>query len=289
MTGFGEAQIRAAAYSMANPTLRKIKILRAKLTGHGKTIVAFSGGVDSSLVAKVAKDELDRDALAVIAVSPTLPKVELEAARQTAKMIGIKLLEVTHDELAVGEITRNDEKRCYFCKGALAAALSKVAKEQGYVRIVDGVNFSDTKEYRPGIAAATEAGIDHPLAEIEATKEEVRAMAKLIGLLNWDKPAAACLSSRIPFGTTITAELLARVEGAEAHLRSLGFRQVRVRTDGTRGSIEVDADQVALLQQLSAAGNVVAPLERLGYTEVAIDEKGYRPGSLVPVALRGTP
>jgi uncharacterized protein len=240
----------------------------------GRALVAFSGGVDSGLVAKIAHDALDGNALAVIADAESLSRRELAEARSEAEEIGIPLRVVFVSELASADYRQNPTNRCYFCRTELAGVLTGIAATEGFGTIADGVNVSDLGDVRPGIRAMDEAGFWHPLAEFGLAKADVRALARESGLSFWDKPSNACLSSRIPHGTAITLELLRQVEAAEEVLRTRGFRQVRVRALGTTAKLEVLPSEVARLQ--AACKDIADALRGLGFAEVAIDPDGYR-------------
>jgi uncharacterized protein len=240
----------------------------------GRVLVAYSGGVDSGLVAKLARDALGEDALAVITDAESLSRRELAEARAEAEEIGIALRVVTVSELASAAYAANPVNRCYFCRGQLAAALTGIAAREGFSTIADGIHGSDLGEDRPGIRAMDEARFWHPLLEFGLAKTDVRALARAMGLSFWDKPSNACLSSRIPHGTPITIPLLRQVEAAEDVLRDRGFRQVRVRHHGTTARIEVPPTD---LPRLRAIENEVADaLRGLGYRETIVDPDGYR-------------
>jgi uncharacterized protein len=250
-------------------------------------VVAFSGGVDSSLVLKVSHDELADRAIAVTAVSATLPERELELCRLLADEIGAAHRVVETDQLQITDFVRNDATRCYHCKTDLYQLLGKIREEYAGGAIVDGVHVDDMGDDRPGITAARERGVRSPLLEAALTKAEIRELAKKLKLSNWDKPAAACLSSRIPRGTPITKESLRRVDRAEAFLADEGFRHVRVRDHGDIARIEVSPDDLRILLTEGRRMKVSQALKQLGYRFVTVDLEGYRPGGVtsIPVAL----
>lgn len=247
-----------------------VRAMRAR----GRVLVAFSGGVDSGLVAKVARDALGADALAVISDAESLSRRELEGARAAAAEIAISLRVVATSELADPSYASNPVNRCYFCRSGLASELVKVARQEGFPVIADGLNASDLGDQRPGIRAMDEAGVWHPLVEFGLAKPDVRALARSLGLSFHDKPNNACLSSRIPHGTPITVEVLRRVEAAEGILRDRGFRQVRVRHHGDTARIEVLPEEIRRLEAIHR--DVAAELRDLGYAVTQIDPMGYR-------------
>lgn len=242
-----------------------------------RILVAFSGGVDSGLVARLAHDALDGDALAVIADAESFARWELDEARTEAAEIGIPLRIVRVSDLSNPAYAANPTNRCFFCREGLAEALLPIAKDGGYDTIADGIHVSDLGDVRPGIRAMDAAGFWHPLVEFGLTKPMVRTLARSLGLSFADKPSNACLSSRIPHGTPITVEILRRVESAEAYLRGLGFRQVRVRHHGTTGKIEVLPDEVPRLDAM--VDRVADAFRTMGYVRVEVDPRGYRTGA----------
>lgn len=250
----------------------------------GRAIIAFSGGVDSTLVLKVAYDVLGDDVLGVTAVSPSLARAELEEAIELARHIGAphRLLE-TH-EVEDPNYAANPANRCYFCKAEVHDALLELATQEGYAYILDGTNVDDMGDFRPGQKAAQERGVRAPLKEAGLTKRDVRVLARHLGLPNWNKPAAACLSSRIPYGKPVTVAALRQIETAEAVLRDLGFRHLRVRHHEDLARIEVSPDDFDRL--LAVREEAVRRLKEAGYTYVTLDLLGYRTGSLNEVLRR---
>lgn len=243
----------------------------------GSCIVAFSGGVDSSLLAAAAHDALGDRALAVIARSPSLPTRELRIAEEVAASIGIELDVVDTFELENERYVANVGDRCYFCKDELFEAIAAVVRRTGIVHVAYGENRDDLGEHRPGRRAASEHGVHAPLRDAGLGKDDVRVLAKRYGVPVWDKPAFACLSSRFPVGTRIDAALLRQVERAEDVLWDLGFRQFRVRHHGDVARVEVPVDDLPRL--LDASDEVVPALEQAGYRYVTMDLKGFRSGS----------
>ena len=252
----------------------KYEAIRTAAERRRRVLVAYSGGVDSGLVAKIAYDALGDGSLAVLADSESMSRREVEAATSQAAEIGIPLRVIATSELASSEYRKNPTNRCYFCREGLADELVPIARREGFAAIADGINVSDLGDFRPGIRAMDEAGFWHPLVEAGLAKPDVRALARGLGLSFWDKPSNACLSSRIPHGTTITVELLRKVEVAEELLRDRGFRQVRVRHEGATARIEVPAEDLPRLRGME--GEVALALRAVGYRDTVIDPKGYR-------------
>jgi len=254
--------------------------LRAELRSLGRIVVAFSGGADSAFVAKVATDTLGHDrVLCVTAVSPSLAPEELADCRALAADWGLRYLEVVTDELADPSYAVNDGSRCYHCKSSLMAAIGPVSDAAGpSATVVLGVNVDDLADHRPGQSAAAERGAVFPLVAVGFTKADVRDWSRRLGLRTWDKPAAACLASRVPYGTRVTFATLDAVARAESGLRSLGFRQLRVRHYGDAARIEVPSDELARVVDRREA--VSAAVHAAGYRYVTLDLDGFRSGNL---------
>lgn len=245
-----------------------------------RALIAYSGGIDSTLVAKVAYDVLGDRALAVTAVSPSLLPEELEDAKIQAATIGIAHELVNTHEMDNPNYTANPINRCYFCKSELHDTLKPLALERGYPYVVDGVNADDLQDYRPGIQAAKERGARSPLAEVGITKLEVRQLSQALGLPWWDKPAQPCLSSRFPYGEEITVAKLQRVGRAEIYLRRLGYQNLRVRSQGDTAKIELPPEKIKEFVLTSDLEQLVQRFKEFGFIYVTLDLEGYRSGKL---------
>ncbi len=249
-------------------------------------LVAFSGGVDSALVLKIATEVLGPRAIAVTAASPTLPREELEDVRQLSREIGTRLIVASTNQLDSEAFARNDATRCYHCKTDLYRLLTPIQRDTGIATIVDGAHVDDLGDDRPGMRAAREFGVRSPLIETGFGKTDVRTLAKTLGLSNWDKPAAACLSSRIPRGIHITEEKLQRVEEAERVLKKEGFRHVRVRAHEDIARIEVDPTELPEFLDPIRRDRITRSLQAVGFRFVTLDLEGYRLGGGVRYSVK---
>jgi uncharacterized protein len=258
----------------------RVARLRERLAGLGSCIVAYSGGVDSSVVLAVAREALGGRVLAVIGRSATYADSELEQALAQARRLGVEPRVLATAELDDPRFVNNPPDRCYFCKGELYGKLAALARAEGYAAVVDGTNADDLGDRRPGRRAADESAVLSPLAECGFRKAEVRALAARLGLPSADKPAMPCLSSRFPYGSRITVEQLRQVEQGERWLRAHGFRDVRLRHHGTVARLELEARELARVVEEPLRGQCVAALKALGFTYVALDLQGFRSGSL---------
>jgi uncharacterized protein len=260
--------------------LQKLDRLQTLFHSMERALIAYSGGVDSTLVAKIAHDVLGEKALAITAVSPSLLPEELEEAIAQADYIGIAHELVETREMENPDYTSNPVNRCYFCKSELHDTLKPLALQQGYHYVIDGVNADDLTDYRPGIQAAKERGARSPLAELGITKLEVRQLTRYLNLPWWEKPAQPCLSSRFPYGEEITLVKLQRVGRAEMHLRKLGYRNLRVRSDNDTARIELPAEQIPRFTAETDLNALVSAFQALGFAYVTLDLEGYRSGKL---------
>ncbi|MEA5572550.1 ATP-dependent sacrificial sulfur transferase LarE [Calothrix sp. UHCC 0171] len=258
----------------------KLDKLKALFVGMEQALIAYSGGVDSALVAKIAYDVLGEKALAVTAMSPSLLPEELEDAKIQAATMGIRHEIVETKEMENPNYTSNPVNRCYFCKSELHDTLKPLAKKLGYPFVVDGVNADDLQDYRPGIQAAKERGAISPLAEVGVSKLEVRQLSQELGLPWWDKPAQPCLSSRFPYGEEITVAKLQRVGRAEIYLRKLGWQNLRVRSHGETARIELAAEDIKNFVANTDLSVLVSAFQELGFMFVTLDLEGYRSGKL---------
>ena len=255
---------------------RTLRFLMRKLQ---RVLVAYSGGVDSSYLAKVATEELGSNATCVIGLSPSVSKFQRESALRIAKANGFNILMLDTDELADPRYAANQGDRCYFCKSELYSKLSEVADGQKAV-ILDGTNADDLSGHRPGRVAAAEHGVHSPLAELGFTKEDIRELSKTSGLETWDQPASPCLSSRVAVGVPVTLERLSRIERAEAILRDMGFREFRVRVHGELARVEISPAELPTALDAAVAERIARGLKESGFKFVTLDLEGFRSGSV---------
>ncbi|SHF90694.1 uncharacterized protein SAMN02746089_02754 [Caldanaerobius fijiensis DSM 17918] len=259
---------------------QKLNVLKSYIKELGSLAVAYSGGVDSTFLIKVAHDVLKDKALAVTARSSTYPEREFNEAIKYIQEIGARHIVITSEELDIDGFSSNPIDRCYYCKKELFQKVWKVAKENGIDHIADGSNYDDLNDYRPGMKAAQELKVVSPLKFAKLTKKDIRALSKEMGLPTWDKPSFACLSSRIPYGELITREKLSMIDKAENFLIELGFRQLRVRHHGNIARIELGEKDYDKILNKDLMKKIAAKLKDIGFTYVTLDLEGYRTGSM---------
>ncbi|HLG22131.1 MAG TPA: ATP-dependent sacrificial sulfur transferase LarE [Candidatus Manganitrophaceae bacterium] len=265
---------------MAPPPSRFYDALQAIFKEIDSVLVAYSGGVDSALVMKVAHDTLGPAAVAATSISPTFPPSQLDEAKRVAATVGVRHLFVRSDELQIPGYAENDRNRCYLCKNDLYTLLTQLARNEGIQSVADGTNLDDLSDVRPGLKAARELGVRSPLVEAGLDKAAVRALSRALKLPNWEKPASACLSSRFPYGTPITYERLDQVGRAEEAVRRLGFKQFRVRYHGETARIEIAPEEFPLLRNDTLRLQMLQEVKACGFSSATIDPNGYRQGNL---------
>jgi uncharacterized protein len=268
--------------SLRRASSAKLARMRDEIAGCGSALVAFSAGVDSTFVLAVAAEVLGRRAVALTAHSPAVPQAEREEARRLAAGLGVRHLEVDSHEQDDPSYVANPRDRCYFCKRELYRLCGETARAEGMAAILDGFNADDRRDHRPGHRAAEERGVRSPLAEAGLTKDEVRAWSRVYGLPTWDKPQMACLASRIPYGTPVTPERLGQVERAEAGIRALGFRDLRVRHHGEVGRVEIG--EAELDHAFARRGELLRVVRAAGFKIAALDLEPFRSGRMNEIA-----
>lgn len=259
---------------------KKFELLKQNLQALGSAALAFSGGVDSAFLMKVAAEVLGEKALAVTAVSAAFPKREIEEAKAMAQEAGVRHILFDFPEMTVKGFAENPPDRCYHCKTALLTEIRRIALEKGMEYVIEGSNVDDDRDYRPGARAIREQGVLSPLKEAGLTKAEIRMLSKELGLPTWNKQSAACLASRFAYGEPITREGLLRVERSEDWLRDRGFGQLRVRVHGELARLELSEEDFGQLLNTGLRGELVKKLKEFGFTYVTLDLQGYRMGSM---------
>ena len=260
----------------------KIGQLRTLLKQIGPSLIAFSGGVDSSFLLAVAAEVYPNQINALMTVSPATPPRDKEQAMALAERLSLQLLIIPHDELSVPAYASNPLNRCYFCKNLLYEVCQREARRLGVKSIIDGVNLDDLLDYRPGLQSAQEFKVRHPLAEAQFSKREIRSASRILRLPTWDRPASPCLSSRVPYGTAITKTILARISEAEAYLHRHGFDEVRVRYDGTNARIEFASRYFGEVSFHDLFTKMAAKFTSIGIASFTIDLEGYKTGVFNP-------
>ncbi len=263
-----------------NLIFSKFEKLKEILSEMGKVLIAFSGGVDSTFLLKVAQDVLGDNVLAVIASSETYPEREREEAIRFAQMFNVRYMVIHTKELDNPEFSNNPPERCYFCKKELFLKLKDIADAEDIPYVLDGSNYEDTTDFRPGMKAAEELKIRSPLKEVQLLKKEIRQLSRKLDLPTWDKPSFACLSSRFPYYSEIDSISLKQIDQAEEFLRGLGFKQIRVRHHGQTARIEIESDEFPKIMKSEIRKEVVRNFRKLGYTYITLDLAGYRTGSM---------
>jgi uncharacterized protein len=259
---------------------KKLEALNSYLTSLGKVCVAFSAGIDSSFVLDAANRALKGNVLAIMAKGAMMPHKEVQYGREFCKARDISLIEIEANEFLVEAFVNNTSDRCYHCKLAIFSKIINIAKENGFDIVLEGTNSDDTNDYRPGKKALLELGVKSPLLECGFSKKEIRENAREMGIEIWDKPSGACLATRVPTGEKVTLELLKRIEAAEDILKSMGFKQVRVRAHNQLARIETSPDEIELLLKADIRSEVSKKLKEIGFRYVSADLEGYKTGNM---------
>jgi uncharacterized protein len=265
---------------MGMNTEEKLTRLKEILRAMGTVLVAYSGGVDSSFLAFAANEALGKKALAVFGHSPTCPPEDFAVANSLSQKLGLNYRVIETNELEDPQFVANDQNRCYYCKTELFQKLQNIAKAEGITWVADGTNSDDVGDYRPGRRACAELNIRSPLLEVGFSKDEIRQLSRKYDLPTWDKPSSPCLASRIPYGTSVTADVIGKIAAGELYLRSLGIRTLRLRHHGDIARIEIDEKDMARVLNDETRREIVKRLKAIGYLYVTLDLTGYKTGSL---------
>lgn len=265
--------------------MQKIKKLKSILREMGSVLVAYSGGADSTFLLRVARDVLGDKVLAVTANSPTYPASELVFAKESCRALGVRHKIISTRELDNEDFARNPVNRCYFCKNELFRSLKEIARKNKINFVIDASNISDKSDFRPGSIAKKKLGVRSPLQEAGITKDDLRRLSKKMGLDTWDKPALACLASRIPYGMRITPSLLKRIDQSEGCLKNMGFTQVRLR-HYNNGLCRIEVPKARIRGLIDKGNQIIDKLKKFGYNYITVDLEGYRTGSLNEVIKR---
>jgi len=258
----------------------KYENLKRILERMENVLVAFSGGVDSTFLLKVARDSLGDDVLAVIASSEIFKEEEKQEALKLAQELNVRHRIIRTRELENPNFVKNSPQRCYYCKKGLFSRLKEIATAEGISNILDGANFEDTADFRPGARAARELGVYSPLRDVKLSKKEIRTLSKDLNLPTWDKPSSTCLSTRFPYNMEINEKRLKQVTRAEEYLKTLGFSQIRVRHHGKIARIEFSTEEISTAVNPSVREEIASNLKKIGYTYITLDLSGYRSGSM---------